>query len=319
MERRIKPLYIVSAAAGVAAIAISYSGVGRGAAALLIAASLGCAVLAAVVMEKRFAAFMRESDELKTRLLEMERQSAADRETAYADSKEQILRFHNKVSHCLRIPISVILGYSALLKGDLVPDKDVQKEYLSRISEKVTYINDILSQLLLEARTNALIPSLVLEPVDICRLVCSVTDDVAAAASKREIVIHVVMSDECILVKADANQLTKVFYNILENSMKYMKRAGVVSITVSRAGGEVMLIFKDDGCGLKPEETEHIFELNYQGSNKTTGEGFGLYFAKTGIQAHGGSIFAKSDVGMGMGIYISIPVCEEEHPGGLSE
>lgn len=70
------------------------------------------------------------------------------------------------------------------------------------------------------------------------------------------------------------------------------------------------ITIKDDGMGLANEETSHIFELNYQGSNKIEGRGYGhgLYLAQRAAQAHGGSITAASAPGMGMAIKISLPL-----------
>jgi len=67
-------------------------------------------------------------------------------------------------------------------------------------------------------------------------------------------------------------------------------------------------VLKDNGKGLPREETPHIFELNYQGSNRISGNGLGLTQAKAIVEAYGGTIYAKSTPDNGMGIYIQIPM-----------
>ena len=64
---------------------------------------------------------------------------------------------------------------------------------------------------------------------------------------------------------------------------------------------------KDNGAGLSASETEHIFELNFQGTNRISGNGLGLAQARAIVEYYGGMIYARSSVGSGMGIYIHLP------------
>ncbi|MPM40897.1 Alginate biosynthesis sensor protein KinB [bioreactor metagenome] len=219
----------------------------------------------------------------------------------------------------------MIQGYADLLKGDMLTDPEVRAEYLGRISDKVMYLNELLGQLLLEARAEAGIPSLRLERFDLCTLARQTAAEISPAARMMDISVSVTCAEEQIPVTADQSLLRKVIYNILGNSLKYMNRSGSINITVSRADEQALLIFKDDGLGMDAQEAEHVFELSYQGSNKKSGDGFGLYYAKSGIQAHGGAIQAKSAPGQGMGIYITLPAMgpaqqePEPEPEGLRE
>ena len=86
-----------------------------------------------------------------------------------------------------------------------------------------------------------------------------------------------------------------------------MGRDGLITIRLSPDEEEVKVLFKDDGLGLPQEETEHIFERSYQGTNKTEGHGHGLYMVKSIIEAHSGDVYAESQEGRGMAIYITLP------------
>jgi signal transduction histidine kinase len=119
--------------------------------------------------------------------------------------------------------------------------------------------------------------------------------------------ISVKEPEETVIIEADATQLTKVFYNVIENSMKYMGRSGEIKITISRSGGDVLIVFSDNGKGLNEEELNKIFDLSYQGSNSKQGSGMGLHLAKLSVSAHGGEIYAKSSVNQGMKIFICLP------------
>ena len=222
-------------------------------------------------------------------------------------SREEMQQFYSKISHSIRIPISIISGYADLLTGDFEINEEVRQEYLKKICDRVTYMNEVLSLLLMEGRNEGQGSEMSLETVDILRMVQKIASDISMATKEMDVIIQVVSSEDTVTTYADAMQLTKAFYNIIENSLKYMGRRGTITITVSEFEEEVLLIFRDNGLGLAQEETNNIFNLNFQGSNKKAGNGLGLYMTKMIVTAHGGEIFAKSDVDKGMAIHINLP------------
>lgn len=114
-------------------------------------------------------------------------------------------------------------------------------------------------------------------------------------------------SSDSITVKADESFIRIMLKNIIDNSIKYMNRTGSLVITISSIGEDLFIVLKDNGDGLSLSETEHIFELNYQGTNRVSGNGLGLSQAKAIVEYYGGTIYAKSGSGKGMGIYIQLP------------
>ena len=143
--------------------------------------------------------------------------------------------------------------------------------------------------------------------VNIIDVAKSVAREFFDDAAKAGLTISVSSSDEALLVKADQNMLRILFRNIVDNSIKYMNRHGSLIITISNVADEIFVVCKDTGEGLPEDETRHIFELNYQGSNRISGNGLGLYQAKAIVTYYGGTIYAKSTTGKGMGIYIQLP------------
>lgn len=121
--------------------------------------------------------------------------------------------------------------------------------------------------------------------------------------------IHVALSssNNKLMVRADAGFIRILFRNIIDNSIKYMHRRGSLVITISNIGDDLFIVLKDNGEGLSSNETTRIFELNYQGSNRVSGNGLGLTQAKAIVEYYGGTIYAKSERGKGMGVYIQLP------------
>jgi len=143
--------------------------------------------------------------------------------------------------------------------------------------------------------------------VNIVELANAARNELMESAKKANLHVSVSCIQETLLVRADANRLKVLFKNIIDNSIKYMNKPGSLVITISSLGDDIFIVLKDTGEGLAQKETKHIFELNYQGSNRLSGNGLGLAQAKAIVEYYGGTIYAKSTVGGGMGIYIQLP------------
>lgn len=145
------------------------------------------------------------------------------------------------------------------------------------------------------------------ETVNIISIANQAKNSLLEEAKAANLHITVSSATDTLLVTADQGRLMTLFRNIIDNSIKYMKRAGSLVITISTIGDDIFIVLKDTGEGLPTEETKYIFELNYQGSNRISGNGLGLAQARAIVEYYGGTIYAKSTVGNGMGVYIQIP------------
>ncbi|MBQ7706659.1 MAG: HAMP domain-containing histidine kinase [Lachnospiraceae bacterium] len=146
-----------------------------------------------------------------------------------------------------------------------------------------------------------------LSTVNIVDIAKSVADELHTAALRAGLRVQVSSGEERIMVRCDEDLIRVLFRNIVDNSIKYMNRQGMLVITLSTIGDDLFVVLKDNGEGLSSDETNHIFELNYQGSNRISGNGLGLAQAKAVVEYYGGNIYAKSNKGGGMGIYIQLP------------
>ena len=145
------------------------------------------------------------------------------------------------------------------------------------------------------------------ETIDIIQIAKETIHELSGFAKKANLDIVLSAPENTMLVKASRGRLRILFRNIIDNSIKYMNRSGSLLITISNIGDDIFIVLKDNGNGLSEHETKHIFELNYQGTNRVSGNGLGLTQAKAIVDYYGGSIYAKSMIGRGMGIYIQLP------------
>lgn len=149
------------------------------------------------------------------------------------------------------------------------------------------------------------------EEVDIIQAARDAIESLTPFAEAQKIKIHLSTTCEKLIIMAMPGSIRILFRNIIDNSIKYMGRPGHMIITISLLGDDIFLILKDTGKGLDEEETTHIFELNFQGSNRVSGNGLGLTQSKMIVEAFGGTIYAKSSPENGMAIYIQLPVSKK--------
>lgn len=148
------------------------------------------------------------------------------------------------------------------------------------------------------------------EDLNLVTLAKETADELKAYADKASIDLKVNAVADKIIFKGDELRLKIMLRNIIDNAIKYMGKPGSLVITLSTVGDEIFIVCKDDGNGLSASETEHVFELNFQGSNRISGNGLGLTQSKAIADRYNGSIYAKSTEGRGMGIYIQLPLGE---------
>ena len=145
------------------------------------------------------------------------------------------------------------------------------------------------------------------QAVDIIDVARHAIKELEADAIKAGLKVTISSASDRLMVKASYKRLLILFRNIIDNSIKYMQTAGTLVITISAIEDDIFIVLKDSGKGLPENETKHIFELNYQGSNRISGNGLGLTQAKAIVEHYGGTIYARSPQGNGMGIYIQLP------------
>lgn len=242
-------------------------------------------------------------------------------------------------AHCILMLVSFFLEYSKRLNGEdtikslneeienlkKVPDEPVrifdtkkEEEAVSETPAEPIIIHDSVVKLV-----SNFIPHAVTEPakddVDIVEIAKDTADELSKLGEQKGIRFQIVSANERVYVRADKENLRILFRNIIDNSIKYMQRAGILTITISTIDDDIFIVCKDNGLGLDSEETTHIFELNYQGSNRISGNGLGLAQAKAIVDAYGGTIYARSRHNQGMGIYIQIPASGEATPEPVVE
>ena len=268
----------------------------------LLSLGLLCALASA---QQRFVEELK--DQQRQELEELRRAHAAELAQTVTEAHAEMDAFRSSLSHSLRMPIAIIQGYADLLSSGVVTESSVRDEYLRKISDRSQYMTETITRQFSSAETLDS-SKLHYSRLDLLTLVRQAAADMQAAAADHGVTIQVISSEAQLPISADAYLLNRVLFNVLENALKYMGRPGTVTIRAVPEGENVSVRIQDDGMGLPAEETAHIFESNYQGSNRTAGQGYGLYLVRRAVECHGGTISAQSAPGRGMGITMVLPV-----------
>jgi signal transduction histidine kinase len=106
----------------------------------------------------------------------------------------------------------------------------------------------------------------------------------------------------------DRDRVIQVFENLLANAMKFTPRGGRVTIGGREDAGGVVFRVADTGPGISPDKLSHLFDRFWQARDADRrGMGLGLAIAKQVVEAHGGEIWAESQVGRGTTFFFTIP------------
>ncbi|MBN1115097.1 MAG: HAMP domain-containing protein [Oligoflexia bacterium] len=219
--------------------------------------------------------------------------------------------FVANVSHELRTPVSNIKGYAETLAGGAINDKKHALEFsriiLTESDRLIALINDLLD--LSRIESGNFTPEF--RPCSIKELVFKTLPQVKKDAENKSIKLNVNIPDNVPMLKADANSIVQVLFNIIDNAIKYSHK-GSIDITVSADKEFVRTSIKDTGIGIPENEIERIFERFYRvdkaRSREAGGTGLGLSIVKHIILSHHGKISVESEPGRGSTFSFTLPV-----------
>ena len=221
------------------------------------------------------------------------------------------------LSHELRNPLNVILGYSELLlrMPEIEGSTRLIKmgEALRRNAQSQSQlINDLLDLSRLQRGKI----SLNLETVSLAAIIDSAVETVRTDAAAKDIEIRLQTGDQLLLVEGDRLRLQQIAWNVLNNAVKFTPAGGRIEIGLRSDGDEAVLLITDTGQGIDASFLPHVFEMFRQadGSNRRRhgGLGIGLALVRQLVQLHGGTISAESDgSNKGSRFIIRLPLLRE--------
>jgi two-component system phosphate regulon sensor histidine kinase PhoR len=219
--------------------------------------------------------------------------------------------FIANVSHELRTPLTSIQGYVETLVEDPNPNPETTRDFLGVILKNANRMNRLTEDLLALASVESPDYKLKAQPMRACALVQDAVESLGGIVVDSGIALEMASAPD-VLVMADPDAMNQVFGNLIENALKYGKAGKRIVIGARLLPGEVEFFVQDFGPGIASEHLERIFERFYRvdkaRSRESGGTGLGLAIVKHIVQAHGGRVWAESELGSGAAFHFSIPL-----------
>jgi two-component system, NtrC family, sensor histidine kinase GlrK len=229
------------------------------------------------------------------------------------------------ISHELRTPLTAMREGMALLWEEIPgPLSIAQREIVNVVRSHNERLYQFLSSALDLSKMEAGMMEYVQVPSDLSALLQRSVQTVELIARRKGIRLEVLCPADLPLLFLDEARIQQVLDNLLDNATKFTPEGGIVRVSVSLQGKEresgedrwVEVRVSDTGTGIPSEEIERIFKKFYQSphhqSQQERGTGLGLAIARHIVAAHGGRLWAESQLGQGSTFILLLPVYHDE-------
>jgi len=219
--------------------------------------------------------------------------------------KEDVRWFKRIMSHNIRMPLAVIVGYGELLTNGGFRSREEEIDCIKKICSNIDYL-DVMTKVLLDDEQGDLLKQK--EYFDILACIRRVTEYVSRIALKAGIRVSVNCSRDIVTMYGNKISFMRALFNLIENSIHHMKRSGNVVITVEENENDIIIIYRDDGEGMPEHEAVMLNEQKtVVWENGKIGRGIGMYLIRQTVAEHGGEVQIKTAEGKGLGVYMSFP------------
>ncbi|MDO8730031.1 MAG: GAF domain-containing sensor histidine kinase [Candidatus Omnitrophota bacterium] len=241
------------------------------------------------------------------------------RTSQLAKANEELVRlnrlksdFVSAVSHELRTPLTSIKGYTSLMRaGKLGAVNKEQGERLEKINRHTDFLTNLISELLDIARIESGRVNMTIRPVELPRLLEGVVDLLGPQLKEKNLNVDLKTPAKLPTIEADENQIQRVFTNLLSNAIRFTPEKGTISIRAVPTDATLNVEVSDTGIGMPPEDVSMLFTEFFRADNPVNrerkGTGLGLVLVKRIIEAHGGRIGVRSEVGQGTTFFFNLP------------
>ena len=223
--------------------------------------------------------------------------------------------FLANMSHELRTPLNAVIGYSNLLKEDLMIDGNKEAvDDLDRILRAGKHLLNLINEVLDLSKIEAGRIELEIMPVDVASTIADVMSAVTPAAQKNENQLTSLINPSIGVIRSDATRLRQCLLNLLSNACKFTKKGEVkIEVAPRDFNGERMIAFDvvDTGIGISEEQLGRLFEAFMQAdvtvTRKYGGTGLGLAITRKLARLLGGDVVVSSEVDKGSTFTLYVP------------
>jgi two-component system phosphate regulon sensor histidine kinase PhoR len=219
--------------------------------------------------------------------------------------------FVANVSHELRTPLTSIQGYVETLIDDPNVRKETSRDFLGIILKNATRMSRLTEDLIALASVESPDYKLSLQPMRASALVQDAVKSLGGMLVDSGVALESAGAPDA-LVLAESDAMNQVFGNLVENALRYGKDGKRILVGARLLESEVEFYVQDFGPGIASEHLARIFERFYRvdkaRSRESGGTGLGLAIVKHIVQAHGGRIWAESELDQGATFHFTLPL-----------
>lgn len=215
------------------------------------------------------------------------------------------------VSHDLRAPLAVILGFTDIFLRTAAPGAAVacDRHHIEAIQRSAMQMTRLIADLLSTARIEA---GHVLIKPQLNAVVALINESVELMqplATGKDIQIKTEVPDDIFPICVDRERTMQVLVNLIDNAIKFSPRGAAISIRATQLEDQVRFSVEDAGPGIPQDQLARIFDRFWQvpGTSRK-GVGLGLFIVKGIVEAHLGRVWAESKLGVGSTFFFTLPV-----------
>ena len=221
--------------------------------------------------------------------------------------------FIDNMTHEFKTPISTIkISANVLKNAPELKDNPRLQRYTSILEEQNQRLNDQVEKVLQIARVERNSFELKKEAVPLNTLLTSILNSTSIKVQELNGQLQRNLTTQSLVIQADKHHLTNVLHNLLDNAIKYSKKAPEIVVTTQLEKKNLLLSIQDNGIGIDKSLQTKVFNKFYRvptgNIHNVKGFGLGLFYVKNICRAHGWDVLLESELGKGTKISITIPV-----------
>ncbi len=253
-------------------------------------------------------------EELQTLKIYASMASLAIKKTELLTGTKQALEirdfFISTASHELRTPLTAISGYAQLLHKKMNNSGTPESRWIEKLVQETNRLTILTTELLEVNRIRAGLAEYILKEHSLVDILQRTISRLQYHHPSKKILFESVVSDDNDIIVADYDKLVQVFYNLLDNAVKYSSHDQNVSVSVFYKKPYFQVKIDDRGKGISQERLQQIFEgklHQVDDGTEKAGMGLGLFLVKNIIEKHNGLITIKSSKNKGTTVTVKLP------------
>ncbi len=226
--------------------------------------------------------------------------------------------FISNVSHELKSPLTSIRMMTEMLHHNRVQTEERKSAYYSAMLEESEHLSHLIDNILDFSRIDDDRKKYDFVDLDLDELLQKFLESTRKRLPESGFEIRYNRSYKVPVIQADKNAILQVFYNLVDNAIKFSGTSRQIDINLFPGDNELLFCVKDYGIGISSKDQEKIFDRFYRGDEPQRigikGSGIGLTIVKKIIEAHGGHLTLESRPGEGSTFNVHLPINKNREP-----